>query len=496
MQNNHLSIWSKFAFKKGSFHHPRTVSSPSRGERGRGEGGCLEWHQYKLSEELRNDLDELSCEENKREGLILKYLGSNSLIQELLSFYLFNGRVFGLGFRQFGISLRFAISTLSIPVPVYCFAKQLFKGLAFLHSMGCFHADINCENVLIRPLFNGNILLQIVDFGRSCIDRLKHWDRYSESVESLSSSCGIDFDVTPWLKQTEGLSPNHPLWKRDKFMYNVPFRPPDLLIADLFLLIQNHTEMQHFSTPVGYFCDVYACAMLVIQVMKPHFIEHHQCLDTNCNTLCTAGKNVDIAAIETKMEEYIEKTVITLKQNPFFKTEHLTNILMRLVRRGASIPSRSIEVNRTISSQVMASLPKKFATVFPIFATSTKTFLHYHENLFRILEGALDPNLGNRKSSLQIDSELDRVCTNIVPITKAPHNGKYSVIATNGSYSFYDDHLLVATSWPRSLIEEFHIDVYYVLNVSFKVLQETLSLVYSPAQYTLTFHLQNGEYIS
>ena len=496
MQNNHLRIWSKFAFKKGSFHHPRTISSSSKGERGRGEGGHLEWHQYELSEELQNDLDELSCEENKREVLILKYLGSHSLIQELLSFYLYNGRVFGIGFRQFGINLRFAINTLSIPVPVYCFAKQLFKGLAFLHSIGCFHADINCENVLICLLSNGNIVLQIVDFGRSCIDRLKYLNRYSESIESLSASCGIDFNVTPWLEEIEGLSSNHLLWKRDKFMYNAPFRPPDLLIADLFLFIQNHTEMQHFSTPVGYFCDVYACAMLVIQVMKPHFLEHHLCLDTNCNNLNTTGEKVDYDAINTKMEEYIEKTVITLKQNPFFKQEHLANILLRRTRTGTSIPSRSIKVNKTILIRIMSSLPKKFATVFPIFATSPKTFLHYHENLFRILEGALDPNLGSRKSSLQIDSELDEVSSKIIPTITAPHNGKYLIIATNGSYSFYDDHLLVATSCPSSLTDEFSIDVYYVLNINFKVLQETLSLVYSPTRYTLTFHLQNGEYIS
>ena len=309
----------------------------------------------------------------------------------------------------------------------------------------------------------------------------------------------MNFDVAPWLKETKRLSPDIPLWERGKFMYNAPFRPPDLLIADVFLFIQNHgKEMQHFGTSVGYFCDVYACAMLVIQVMRPHFFEHHTCLDTNCNTLCTTGDKVNLSAIETKMEEYIEMTLVTLKQNPFFKEEHLTNILMRRMQSGTSIPSRSIEVNRMILAQVMTSLPQKFAVVFPNAITSMDTFFHYYGNLFKILEGALDPNLGSRHSSLQIDSELDTVSFEIKPVVTTPHREEYLIVKTNESYSFYDDYLLVATSLQRSLGEEEYsiIDVYYLLNVNFNILYNTVSRVYSPELYTIRFHIQNGEYLS
>ena len=503
MQNNSLQVLSKFAFKKKSLLFPsKTISSFSQGERGRGEGkgGHVEWYQYKLSETLHNELDELACEENKREGLILTYLGSHHLIQELLSFYLYDERVFGLGFREFGQSLHISIYDLSIPVPVYCFTKQLFKGLAFLHSMGCFHADINCNNILIYPLPNGNIKLQIIDFGRSCIDRSKHEKRYIESVESLSASCNMKFDMIPWLKESESLSEDHPLWEREHFMYNAPFRPPDLLLADLFLYIQNHNEkMQHYNTLVGYFCDVYACAMLVIQVMKPHFFEHHHCLDKNCTTLSTKGDTVNLNAIKTQMEEYIEKTIMTLKQNPFFKEEHLTKMLIKRQEQGIAISSRSIEVNRTILVRVITSLPQKFATVFPRYTTSMDTFFHYYSNLFEILETALDPNLGNRKSSLEIDTKLKTTCIQIRPIVTTPYGGEYITIKTKDEcYAFYDDHLLIATSrpTPTSPPEEYSIDVYYILNINLNVLSKTVSRVYSAEKYRLQFYLQNGEYLS
>ena len=124
MENDyHLKEWSK----EVRFFPIKQSFSLSQGERGRGEGegGHLEWHEYDLSKILRGDLDEIACEENKREGLILKYLGSHQLIQELLSFYLYDGRVFGPAFREFGKCLCYSIYTLSIPVPVYCFAKPI-----------------------------------------------------------------------------------------------------------------------------------------------------------------------------------------------------------------------------------------------------------------------------------------------------------------------------------------------------------------------------------
>ena len=67
---------------------------------------------------------------------------------------------YGFSTDHFENSPKRKITTISV-------MEQIFTGLSYIHSLKIIHCDVKLENVLIKELSNGDVRVQICDFGCS-----------------------------------------------------------------------------------------------------------------------------------------------------------------------------------------------------------------------------------------------------------------------------------------------------------------------------------------